>query len=111
MAVNNEDLAKQLRKLSNQLYELSEKIDPAYSIQLETLNRVHRWARVEYAQNGGMSIHEKHFRTKLLQGGITPQFLEAAFQAMITSGFLEHKEGTYPNRFYTPILSHNSQDA
>ena len=102
--MNNEDLAKQLRLFSNQLYELSEKLDPSYSLQLKILDRVYLWAKAEYCTNGKNSILEKHLRTKLLQAGMEPRFLESAFNAMIQCKYIELKDGTYPNRHFAPIL-------
>jgi len=70
---------------------------------VEASYRVLRWALVEYSTNGKQAIHEKHIRTKLLQGGISPQYLESTFQSMVTSGTFVLDSGTYPNRHFRPV--------
>jgi|SRR6188508_1705709 hypothetical protein len=110
MAVNNEELAKLMRQLSKQLAEVAAKLDPKPS-QTESIALVYRWAKAEYCTNGKIAIAEKHLRTKLLQSGIAPQYLESTFNALIQSGYLEYKDGDYPNRHYAPYLPNNSQGA
>ena len=70
---------------------------------VEASTRVHRWASVEYNANGKQAIHEKHIRAKLLQSGISPQYLESTLQSLITSGGFVQGSGVYPNRHFIPV--------
>ncbi len=71
---------------------------------MDAIKRAHRWMLVEYSTNGKQPIHEKFLRRKLLDG-VSPNYLEATVQSMLTSGSVVQSSGTYPDRYFIPVVT------
>ena len=71
---------------------------------MDAIKRAHRWMLVEFGTNGKQPIHEKFLRRKLLDG-VSPNYLEATVQSMLTSGSVVQVSGTYPDRYFVPVVT------